>query len=222
MKDYIFFDLDGTLTDSQTGIINALRSALGCFDMHKSDAELRMFIGPPLKETFRKTLSLSDAETETALERFHAYYDTKGLFENRVYDGIVPLLANLRKNGTHLAVATSKPEITAKRILAHFDLAEYFDCICGSGFDESNGSKAEVIAAAMRRCALCEKDVSRIIMVGDRNNDILGAHKNGIEAAAVLYGYGSEKEFKQAGADYIAETPAALEIFLQSITRCSP
>lgn len=214
MKDYIFFDLDGTLTDSQEGILNSLRISLALFDIKLTDDEMRVFIGPPLIETFRKSLGLSSAQAEKATNAFHEYYETKGIFENYVYDGIPNLLESLKKSGKHLAVATSKPELTAIRTLEHFNIASYFDFICGSNMDETRSNKAEVIKYTMQKFTLTEKDSSKIIMVGDRSNDILGAHQNGIEAVAVLYGYGNTAEFQNAGANYIIKTVDELEHFL--------
>lgn len=216
MKDYIFFDLDGTLTDSQEGILNSLRISLALFGINLTDDEMRVFIGPPLKESFSKTMHFSPEQTEKAIAAFHEYYESKGLFENRVYDGIPAVLELLKNAGKHLAVATSKPEILAVRILEHFELAHYFDFICGSNIDETRSDKAEVIAYTMQKCGLTKKDADKIIMTGDRRNDIDGAHKNGIQAAAVLYGYGNQEEFLNAGADYIIKTAEELGTFLKN------
>lgn len=216
MKDYIFFDLDGTLTDSQEGILNSLRISLALFDIKKTDEQMRVLIGPPLMETFRKTLGLSSEQAEKAADAFHTYYEEKGIFENRVYDGIPTVLESLKKSGKHLAVATSKPELTSIRILEHFNLAPYFDFICGSNMDETRSNKADVIAYTMHKFDLTEKDAAKIIMVGDRNNDIIGAHQNGIEAVGVLYGYGTKAELEKSGANYIVESVEDLGIFFNS------
>lgn len=219
MKEYIFFDLDGTLTDSQEGILNSLRISLALFDIQMTDEQMRIFIGPPLMETFRKTLGLSSEQADKAAEAFHTYYEEKGLFENRVYDGIPDALESLKKSGKHLATATSKPERTAIRILEHFNLAPYFDFICGSEMDETRSNKADVIAYTMHKFDLTEKDAAKIIMVGDRSNDIIGAHQNGIEAAGVLYGYGTAAELENAGADYSIKTVGELKTFFNQQPR---
>lgn len=217
MKDYVFFDLDGTLTDSHEGIFNSIRNALNFFEIKKTDEELRVFIGPPLKETFIKTIKLSQEETKIAIDKFHEYYEEKGLFENQPYKGIKELLANLKSKGKHLVVATSKPESTSKRILEHFNLSNFFEHICGSNMDETRSDKAEVISYAMETCGLSKKDKDRIIMIGDRQNDIFGAHKNEIQVAAVLYGFGNKEEFLNAKADYIINSVNDLNIFLENI-----
>ena len=122
MKDYIFFDLDGTLTDSQEGIINSLKLALNYFNISKTENELRSFIGPSLQNTFQKSLGMNQEDYETAVKIFREYFSTKGLFENKVYEGIPNLLEQLKKSNRHNVVATSKPEKFAKQILEHFKL----------------------------------------------------------------------------------------------------
>ena len=196
MKDYIFFDLDGTLTDSQEGILNSLRYTLEFYGVEYSDERLKTFIGPPIVETFKKLGFLG---------------------ENRVYDGIENLLKNLKNSGRHLAVATSKPEEYAIRIAEYFGIAKYFDCICGCNMDETRSDKAEVIEYALDSCGLNTEDTERVLMVGDRYTDIEGAHKNSICAAAVLYGYGSRKEFEEFGADYIVETVSGLQDLIEKL-----
>ena len=217
MKEFIFFDLDGTLTDSEEGIFNSLKISLSLFNIEKTDEQMMEFIGPPLEESFLKIMNFSPSQTEKAVSAFHKYYEEKGLFENRVYDGIPNLLERLKNSGKHLAVSTSKPEHSAVRILEHFNLSHYFDFICGSSIEENRSSKSEVIAYTMKKFNLSQKDSDRIIMVGDRRNDIEGSHKNGIQTVSVLYGYGSIKEFKDSGADFIVETVETLENFLLSI-----
>lgn len=205
-KDYIFFDLDGTLTDSQEGIKAALRVMLEHFDMKLSDSELMKFIGPALWESCPKYLGFSHEKTEEAISVFRDFYREKGIFINKVYDGVFEMLETLKKAGKKLVLATGKPEEQAKIVVNHFNLAKYFDFIGGSTFDESRAKKSQVIEYAMKNCGLTSADTSKIIMIGDRENDISGAHKNGIEVIAVLYGYGNKQEFTEAGADYICET----------------
>ena len=136
MKDYIFFDLDGTLTDSQEGILNSLRYTLEFYGVEYSDERLKTFIGPPIVETFKKLGFLGEKAMES-VKVYRKYFAQKGIFENRVYDGIENLLKNLKNSGRHLAVATSKPEEYAIRIAEYFGIAKYFDCICGCNMDET-------------------------------------------------------------------------------------
>lgn len=206
MKDYIFFDLDGTLTDSEPGICEALRVMLAHFGLTRTDAELKPFIGPALWESCPKFLGFTQEQTKEAIGVFRQFYQETGIYNNKVYEGIVPLLEKLKQEGKHLVLATGKPENQAKIVCDHFGLTKYFEFLGGSTLDPSRSKKGQVIAHAIAQCGLKDEDKSRIIMVGDRDNDILGAHENGIEVISVLYGYGSQEEFDSAGTDYVCET----------------
>lgn len=214
MKDYVFFDLDGTLTDSEPGIYDALRVMLSHFGLTRTDAELKPFLGPALWDSCPKYLGFTQEQCVEAVEVFRDYYQKTGIYNNKVYAGVVQLLEKLKSAGKHIVLATGKPEVQAKTVLNHFDLAKYFDFIGGSTLDPSRSKKGQVIDFALKNLNLTEEDKKRIVMVGDRDNDIFGAHENGIEVIAVLYGYGSQKEFEDAGADYICETIEDLEELL--------
>lgn len=208
-KTYLF-DLDGTLTDSGEGIINAVKYSLKrSGDPVPPQTELLKFIGPPLWESFETVCGFSKQKAEQAVSLYREYYRETGLFENSVYSGVPQLLKDLRAAGKQLAVATSKPETFSVRILEHFGLAQYFDNITGSELDGTRVNKAEVIACALDRCSKSHPiDISRTVMIGDRKHDILGAKANGIDCIAVLYGYGSKQEFEEYNASYIVSTPA--------------
>lgn len=211
--EYIFFDLDGTLTDSQEGILNSFRNVFKHYGMKEPDIEtLKTFIGPPLPYTMTHSLGFSEEKAKEAISVHRAYYNTKGYMENRVYDGIPELLKRLKELGFKLSVATSKPEIISKMILEHFALTKYFDFICGSLPDETRSKKSEVIESAIEANKITDR--SKILMVGDRKFDVEGAHEAGLKCAGVLFGYGNREEFKAAGADYIVETPADLETLI--------
>ena len=206
MFDYVFFDLDGTLTDPALGITNSFIHALKFYGIPiPSYEELCKLIGPPLPYSFETTFGFPHDKAMEAVAKYREYFSTKGLFENKVYDGIPELLQALKEKGKHLVVATSKPEEYSIKIIEHFNLAKYFDFVCGSNMDESRSKKDEVIAYAMERCGLGEGDKTRIIMIGDRFHDIEGAKKNNLKSCGVLFGYGSREELQNAGADYIAE-----------------
>ncbi|MCQ2591244.1 MAG: HAD family hydrolase [Treponema sp.] len=211
--DYIFFDLDGTLTDPAEGITNSFKHAFKCFGMESPDYKtLLTFIGPPLPVTFKDFCGFDDQKTAEAVVKYREYFADKGLFENKVYEGIPRLLEDLRSAGKRLAVATSKPEIYSLRIMEHFDLSKYFDFICGSNMDETRGNKAQVIAYALEKCGVSDK--SKVLMVGDRHHDIDGAKLNGLKSCGVLFGYGNREELEEAGADYIVDSVQALGKFL--------
>lgn len=201
--EYILFDLDGTLTDPGPGITNSVMYALAKYDIKVADRrELYKFIGPPLRESFEKYFGLSEEGSKKAVEYYREYYRDKGIFENSVYEGIGDLLKGLKGKGAALLLATSKPEVFAKRILEHFGLAGYFTCIAGSNLDGTRVEKDEVIKYALESCNIAV--LSSAIMVGDREHDIIGAKKAGISSLGVLFGYGSRRELEEAGADYIA------------------
>lgn len=214
MKDYIFFDLDGTLTDSQPGIYESLRVMLSHFGLEKTDAELMPFLGPALWDSLPKYCGFNHEQCVEAIEVFRKHYFEMGIYNNSVYPGIVSMLEKLKQAGKHLVLATGKPEEQANIVMNHFDLAKYFDFIGGSTMDKSRSRKGQVIRYSMEKCCLTENDKDRIIMVGDRDNDINGAHENGIKVAAVLYGYGNRNEFEFHKADYIMETVDSLGEFL--------
>lgn len=205
--DIILFDLDGTLTDPGLGITNAVMYALRKYGMEVPPRqELYSFIGPPLKQSFMRWCSFDEAEGEQAVKYYREYYRDKGLLENEVYDGIEDMLKALREKGKRLAVATSKPEEFAIRILEHFGLAQYFEVIAGDTLDFKRNTKADVIASALERLGVTDR--SGVIMVGDREHDVIGAKAQDLPCIGVLFGYGSQEELEAAGAKHIAQTPA--------------
>ena len=207
MFTHIFFDLDGTLTDPALGITNSFIHALKFYGMEiPSYEELCKLIGPPLPYSFETTFGFSHEKAMEAVAKYREYFSTKGLFENKVYDGIPELLQTLKEQGKHLLVATSKPEEYSIKIIDHFGLSRYFDFVCGSLMDESRSKKDEVIAYALERCGLGEGDKQNVLMVGDRFHDIEGAKKNSLKSCGVLFGYGSREELEDAGADYIVKS----------------
>ncbi len=203
--DYILFDLDGTLTDPGLGITNSVMHALKKYGIEVEDrTSLYKFIGPPLIDSFEKYYGFSHEEAVRAVDYYREYYKDKGIFENRVYDGIENLLDEIYKSGRKIILATSKPEPFAREILKHFGLDSYFLFAAGSTMDETRTDKAEVIDYALSECGITEK--TAVVMVGDREHDIIGANKNGIDSIGVLFGYGSREELESAGATFIAET----------------
>ena len=208
--DVVLFDLDGTLTDPGEGITNSVAHALKKYGITVEDrTELYKFIGPPLHESFEKYYGFSREESLTAVEYYREYYRDKGIYENKVYDGIEDLLKNLFENGKKVILATSKPEIFAREILRHFNLEKYFYYSAGANLDGSRTNKAEVIEYALREGGVTDK--SYAVMVGDREHDIIGANKNGLDSIGVLFGYGNREELETAGATHIAATVKDIE-----------
>ena len=206
MQKTILFDLDGTLTDSGEGIINCAILALEHFGCPiPSREELRVFVGPPLHESFVKHGVPADKADE-AVAVYRSRYIPIGKFENTPYPGIREMLEALKVDGHKLYVATSKPEQMSIDILEHFDLAGYFDRICGASLDTSRSSKEDVIAYLLEQNGRSDN----MIMVGDTKFDIIGAKMHGIPAIGVSWGYGSVSEMVEAGASGIAESVSAL------------
>lgn len=212
--DVILFDLDGTLTDSSPGIMNSIVYALKkCNISVENTYDLRKFLGPPLHESFRDFYGFDDEKSMEAVGFYREYFSTKGLLENEVYSGIRELLEDLKENGKRLILATSKPQPFTDRIMEHFDLAKYFEFIAGSNMDGTRSKKAEVIAYALESCGIMGK--SNVVMVGDREHDIIGAKTVGIDSIGVEYGYGDYDELSDAGATYIVKTVEGLkDIFI--------
>ncbi len=200
----LLFDLDGTLTDPGVGITNSVAYALEKYGIVVEDkTELYQFIGPPLHESFERFYGFGKEHAMEAVAFYREYYRDRGIFENAVYEGIRELLCELKQAGRTLLVATSKPEPFAKIVLEHFGLTEYFDYIAGANMDGTRTKKDEVISYALTAGNVAEWP--KALMIGDREYDILGAKRVGIDSMGVLYGYGSPEELKRAGADFLVK-----------------
>lgn len=209
--DVILFDLDGTLTDSGLGVANGVLYALEKMKFEKpGNVLLKKYLGPPLWTSFADYAGMSQEQTVEAVKLYREYYNETGAYENSVYPGIPELLNRLTQAGKRIAVATSKVDYAAIKILQHFNLDHYFDVIAGSDeTGELRGTKAEVIAHALAELRMC--DGTLIVMIGDREHDILGAKEHGIPGIGVLYGYGDRAELAGAGALAIVADVAELE-----------
>ncbi|MFC6169554.1 HAD-IA family hydrolase [Loigolactobacillus jiayinensis] len=215
MLQALFFDLDGTLTDSQTGIVNSIKYSLNKLQLPELDAAtLRLFIGPPLLASYQKYAGLSAADAQLALTAYREYYAERGIFENAVYPGIPEALSELQQH-YHLYITTSKPELYAQQISEHFDLGQYFTAIYGASMDETRAGKSEIIAYAQHETGL--NQAHRLVMVGDRENDINGAHDHGLQSIAVTYGFGSQAELNAAAPSAYAVAPIELPLIVKTL-----
>ena len=216
MKKYILFDLDGTITDPKEGITKSVAYALSKFGI-KVDSlnELCKFIGPPLKDSFIEYYNFNDDEAEKAINYYREYFSDRGIYENQVYKGFEDILISLKENNKVLIVATSKPTIFAQKILEHFNLRKYFSFVSGSNLDGTRVKKSEVIQYALERNNI--KDLSEVIMIGDRKHDVYGAKEIGIESIGVLYGYGDYEELYDNGANYIVNNVEELRKLIMEI-----
>lgn len=207
--DVILFDLDGTLTDSAEGIVNCAEYALNAMGITEPDrSRLLRFIGPPLVDSFMDFYGMSREDALKAVALYRERFPVKGIFENRVYEGIPEALDMLKKAGKRLAVATSKPEVYAKRILEHFELAKYFEVVTGAELSGERNAKSEVIEECLKR--LGNPDKGTVLMVGDRKHDVIGAKACGVDCAGVKFGYAEENELENAGAICTFDTPIQL------------
>lgn len=216
MYQYLLFDLDGTLTDSEEGIRNCILHAFDyCGISDYDDNFINQFIGPPLMVSFQQLCGFSEEKAKEAVAKYRERYATIGLFENRAYDGIVAMLKELKAAGKTIALATSKPEVYMFPIIERFELSPYVDVPVGATLDESRSKKPDVIREALRRLHITtEEQKKQILMIGDRNHDILGAKECGLDSLGCGWGYAKEGELQTAGATYIIDTVAEASQFL--------
>jgi len=205
-KEYLLFDLDGTLTDPKEGITKSVQYSLRHFRIEVENLDdLCCFIGPPLKDSFMEYYGFSEEQAKKAIDIYREYFSKKGLYENKAYEGVLDVLQALLKAGKKLYVASSKPEVFVRMILKHFELDSCFLFMGGADMDETRVKKADVIRYVLK---------DKAVMIGDRKHDVLGAKETGIASVGVLYGYGSRQELTEAGADVLAETIFELQNLL--------
>lgn len=206
MFRYVLFDLDGTITDPEEGITRSAAYALDAFGIAYTQDKLRKIIGPPLDFSFRTFFGMTQEDALLAVSKYRERYETVGVTENKLIDGIAELLDELTSYGITVGLASSKPEIFCKRILADLGLLQYFSAVVGSELDGRRVAKNEVIAEAVLRLGNPPSD--QIAMVGDRIYDLVGAKANGLYVIGVTYGFAEPGELN--GADALASEPAAL------------
>ncbi len=219
---YFLFDLDGTISESAPGIIKAVKYGLNAAGIHEEDQKvLETFIGPPLNVQMKKLYNMSEAEIVTAVTKFRELYETSGILDCLMYEGLDDLMKEGVEKGHVMAVASSKPEPFVKQIIEHFGLSPYFTVICGSDIgDELNkravaSQKSRIIRKAMSQ--LEEKGYNHedlwhhTVMIGDTFYDIEGARENRLPSIGVTYGYGSREELEEAGADIIVSSVSELK-----------
>ncbi|MCI8949880.1 MAG: HAD family hydrolase [Lachnospiraceae bacterium] len=204
-KQYLLFDLDGTLTDPMVGITKSVQYALRHYGIEEPDLKkLTPFIGPPLTDSFQNYYQFSKQQAKEAVLVYREYFTKQGILENEELPGIRQMLKDLKAAGKMLIVATSKPELFAKQIVRHFQFEEYFSFVCGADLEETRVRKGDVIRYALEQAGIGEDEKSKCVMIGDREHDMIGAKENGLESIGVLFGYGSREELEEAGADQIA------------------
>lgn len=201
--DAVFFDFDGTIADTGKGIFSSVSYAIEFmgFDPLPHD-RLRTFIGPPIFESFKRELGMSDEQSMQAVEKYRERYSESGIYQLEVYDGIKSLMRELKKSGIKIAIASSKPEKFVVRLIEFLKLNDMIDFVAAPESDKAPEGKTVLVEKAVKHFGV-NKD--RALMIGDRYFDIDGANGTGIESVGVTFGYGSEKELRNAGATYIAD-----------------
>ena len=216
MKKYniVLFDLDGTLTNPGEGITNSVAYALKKYGIEvPNKKDLLKFIGPPLYDSFKMFYDFSEEQSREAIKFYREYYSDKGIYECELYNGIKELLSVLKNAGKTIALATSKPDFFAVRVLRHYGILEYFDFVGGASEDEkTRGTKEAVIEYIFKEMNIENRE--DVIMIGDRHYDINGAKEFSIDSMGVLYGFGTREELEKAGATYIAEDTEAIKKIL--------
>ena len=200
----VLFDLDGTLTDPREGITRSIQYGLSKMGIYEPDlSKLEHFIGPPLLQAFMATYGFDEARAWEAMGFYRERFAVTGLYENHVFDGVTPLLEELVGQGRQLFIATSKPQVYAREIARHFDFARHFNVIYGSELDGTRTHKVELIRHLLTEQGL---DPAQTLMIGDRKHDLIGARENGLDAAAVGYGFGSFEELSAFAPTYHFQT----------------
>jgi phosphoglycolate phosphatase len=206
----IFFDLDGTLTDSKLGIIRCLQYSLAKFGIEENDIEkLTRCIGPSLFFTYQQWYGLTAEQARQGTEYYRERFEKEGIKENILYDGVLQLLETLKNLDKTIVLATAKPTVYAKQILQYHKIDSYFGGICGSNLDGTREDKGAVIEFALSKLEQVNKQ--QTVMIGDRKHDVIGAKKNGLASVAVAYGYGTEAELIEAAPDKIVYSVAELQ-----------
>jgi len=204
----LLFDLDGTLTDSAEGITKCVQYALAAQGIDEPDlSKLEVFVGPPLRYSFQKYYGFTKEQAEAGLWKYRERYETIGIWENKLYPGILELLRDLQAAGYRLGIATGKPELHAISIAERFGIAPYLDMVAGTAIDGSFDDKKIVMANALKRWGITTEEAkAQTVLIGDRDQDAISAHANGIKCLGIRYGFAKPNELEEAGADIILAT----------------
>lgn len=205
----ILFDLDGTLIDSSEGITKSTQYALAHYGIIENDlSKFYKFIGPPLVASFKKYYDFSEEQAVEAVAVYRERYNKIGLFECSLYPGVRECIEKLKAQGYLIGMASSKPEVSCRRILEHFGILELFDDVVGATFDGRIDTKEEVLNEVMRRWSDVPKD--EMCLIGDTMFDVEGANQVGIRTVAVTFGFGDVEQMVKAGAVAVCEDMAKL------------
>jgi phosphoglycolate phosphatase len=212
LKKALLFDLDGTLSDSASGIINSVNYALDALGADALPMEiLRKFLGPPLWESFPEYCHFDINTTKEAVRLYREYYSVHGIYDQKLYDGIPELMKALSEKNVHLFVATAKPDLYAGKILEFMKLDHHFIDICGATADSSRADKTSIIGYVLKKHHI---NPLESWMIGDKEHDIKGAHAHSMDSIACAYGYGTDEELQEAEPKHICATVQELHDLL--------
>jgi phosphoglycolate phosphatase len=205
----VLWDLDGTILNSGPGVFDSFRKTFDAIGYPQpTDDQLRTFVGPPLRDTFREILGFTREQTQHALETYRDFYLAGGALNATLFDGVLDVVAASKAAGITNSLATSKAITGVRTVGEHFDFLKYFDFLGTADVDAGRLNKIDVVTYALDGLAKLGANLERVILIGDRIHDIEGARHHGIEVALVTWGYGSQAEWDQA--DAILETPQQL------------
>lgn len=198
----VLFDFDGTIADTGEGIFSSVQYAVKALGFEPlSESVLRTFIGPPIYDSFKRELDISEEQAHFAVEKYREIYAVKGIYEFRLYDGVLELFKELKANGIKIGVASAKPEKFVRKLLAHIEIDDYFSFVSAPCDDKADQSKVGLINRAVEGM---NAEKPEVLMIGDRHFDINGANGAGVDSVGVTFGYGDREELENAGATFIA------------------
>ncbi|MDR2547747.1 MAG: HAD-IA family hydrolase [Lachnospiraceae bacterium] len=200
---YILFDLDGTLVDSEPGIVSSVKQAFEYFEINYETIDMKQLIGPPLMNSLVHVMGIEADRAGEIVRMYRLFYEKNGVYNSSLYEGVQKLLIKLKEDGYILMIATSKPFPYAKTMLEHFDILHHFTYVSASDLNRTYDTKKRIIQNALKQCDV--KDSKDAVMIGDRKYDIEAAKLLGLDTIGVLYGYGDNNELSTAGADYIVK-----------------
>lgn len=212
-KEFLLFDLDGTIIDSKDGILDAVQHTLFQYGIEERREKLICYVGPPIVDALTRFHHFTLEDARKAVPIYRSYYAVHGMKGNEVFPGVMEVMEKFLRQGKKLAVATSKPIEVAMPILEELGLTSYFTAIGGSSLSGERPHKVDVIRYVLEKLGV--QDPAQVVMIGDRSYDIEGAKQAGIDSVGVLYGYGSIEELNEAGAGRIVEVPADLLVLIE-------
>ena len=208
-KHVILFDLDGTIIDSQEGIMKCIRYAMEAIGKEEpDDAKLRRFIGPPLDYSFREFYGFDEETIDFLVEKYRERYKPIGAFECKLYPGVKETLTRLKEAGYEIGLSSSKPEVFCKKILEFHQIADLFSYVTGSDLEGERDTKAKVILESLHRFSAQKEEA---VLIGDTRFDVEGAKEAGVPCIGITYGFGTREQLEQAGAEVVLDTLKEVE-----------